>query len=92
MQAAQPLTPKTLVPFLLSVAPVPPVFGWALRASASRRWGRFAESVGLPCVSVLGSQLAPGDIIGVLQIIESKPHLCPPCPQPMIFGQGGASP
>ena len=30
----------------------------------------FAEQVGLPCVSLLGSQLAPEDIIGVPQIVD----------------------
>ncbi|MGH6814906.1 MAG: ATP-binding protein [Hyphomicrobiaceae bacterium] len=79
MQAAQPLTPKTLVPFLLNVAPVLPVFIWGppgIGKSAIVR--AFAESVGLPCVSLLGSQLAPEDIIGVPQIAEGKSRFCPP--------------
>ena len=38
----------------------------------------FAESVGLPCVSLLGSQLAPEDIIGVPQIVDGKSRFCPP--------------
>jgi MoxR-like ATPase len=79
MQAAQPLTPKTLVPFLLNVAPVLPVFIWGppgIGKSALVR--QFAESVGLPCVSLLGSQLAPEDIIGVPQIVDGKSRFCPP--------------
>ena len=55
MQAAQPLTPKTLIPFLLNVAPVLPVFIWGppgIGKSAIVR--AFADSVGLPCVSLLG--------------------------------------
>jgi MoxR-like ATPase len=79
MQAAQPLTPKTLLPFLLNVAPVLPVFIWGppgIGKSALVR--QFAESVGLPCVPLLGSQLAPEDIIGVPQIVDGKSRFCPP--------------
>jgi hypothetical protein len=39
---------------------------------------RFAGEVGLSCVSLLGSQLAPEDIIGVPQIIDGKSVFCPP--------------
>jgi len=35
-------------------------------------------SLGLTCVSLLGSQLAPEDIIGVPQIIGGKSVFCPP--------------
>jgi MoxR-like ATPase len=79
MQAAPILTPSELAPFLLNVAPVLPVFIWGppgIGKSALVR--EFAESVGLPCVSLLGSQLAPEDIIGVPQIIEGKSRFCPP--------------
>jgi MoxR-like ATPase len=79
MQAAEPLTPSTLVPFLLNVAPVLPVFIWGppgIGKSAIVR--SFAESVGLPCVSLLGSQLAPEDIIGVPQIVDGRSRFCPP--------------
>jgi MoxR-like ATPase len=79
MQAAEPLTPKSLVPFLLNVAPVLPVFIWGppgIGKSALIR--QFADSVGLPCVSLLGSQLAPEDIIGVPQIVDGKSRFCPP--------------
>lgn len=79
MQAAHQLTPKSLVPFLLNVAPVLPVFIWGppgIGKSAIVR--AFAESVGLPCVSLLGSQLAPEDIIGVPQIVDGRSRFCPP--------------
>jgi hypothetical protein len=33
---------------------------------------------GLPCVSLLGSQLAPEDLVGVPQIFEGKSRFCPP--------------
>jgi hypothetical protein len=38
----------------------------------------FAEEVGLPCVSLLGSQLAPEDLIGVPQIVDGCSRFCPP--------------
>ncbi|CAN7687813.1 AAA family ATPase [Rhizobium sp. LjRoot254] len=79
MEAAQSLTPSTLTPFLLNVAPVLPVFIWGppgIGKSALVR--QFSENVGLPCVSLLGSQLAPEDIIGVPQIIDGKSRFCPP--------------
>ena len=34
--------------------------------------------MGLPCVSLLGSQLAPEDLIGVPQIVDDKSRFCPP--------------
>jgi MoxR-like ATPase len=79
MEAAQSLTPSGLSPFLLNVAPVMPVFIWGppgIGKSALVR--QFADSVGLPCVSLLGSQLAPEDIIGVPQIVDGKSRFCPP--------------
>ena len=79
MEAAQVLTPSGLTPFLLNVAPVLPIFIWGppgIGKSALVR--EFAESVGLPCVSLLGSQLAPEDIIGVPQIVDGRSRFCPP--------------
>ncbi len=79
MEAAQVLTPTLLTPFLLNVAPVAPVFIWGppgIGKSALVR--EFASAVGLPCVSLLGSQLAPEDIIGVPQIIDGRSRFCPP--------------
>jgi MoxR-like ATPase len=34
--------------------------------------------VGLPCVSLLGSQLAPEDLIGVPQVVDGTSRFCPP--------------
>jgi len=79
MEAAATLTPAQLAPFLLDVAPVMPVFIWGppgIGKSALVR--EFAAAVGLPCVSLLGSQLAPEDIIGVPQIVQGKSRFCPP--------------
>jgi MoxR-like ATPase len=39
---------------------------------------QFAAEVGLPCVSLLGSQLAPEDLIGVPQIEDGTSRFCPP--------------
>ncbi len=79
MEAAQVLTPTMLAPFLLNVATVLPVFIWGppgIGKSALVR--QFAGAVGLPCVSLLGSQLAPEDIIGVPQIVDGRSRFCPP--------------
>ena len=51
---------------MLQVAPVRPVFIWgAPGIGKSALVEKFADEVGLPCVSLLGSQLAPEDIIGI---------------------------
>jgi MoxR-like ATPase len=68
-----------LLDVLLNVATVRPIFIWgAPGIGKSSIVERFAAEVGLPCVSLLGSQLAPEDIIGVPQIIEGKSVFCPP--------------
>ena len=73
------LTQKQLDEFLLHVAIARPVFIWGPPGiGKSSLVAQFAEAVGLPCVSLLGSQLAPEDIIGVPQIIEGKSRFCPP--------------
>ncbi len=79
MQSAPSLTPSQLSPFLLNVATVLPVFIWGPPGIGKSALVKdFAESVGLPCISLLGSQLAPEDIIGVPQIVEGKSRFCPP--------------
>lgn len=70
---------KQLMDVLLNVATVRPVFIWGapgIGKSAIVR--QFAADVGLECVSLLGSQLAPEDIIGVPQIAEGRSVFCPP--------------
>jgi hypothetical protein len=68
------VTQKELFDFLLNVAVVRPVFIWGPPGiGKSSIVQQFAAAVGLPCVSLLGSQLAPEDIIGVPQI-ESTPR------------------
>jgi MoxR-like ATPase len=79
MNIAHTLTPGQLTDFLLNVATVRPVFIWgAPGIGKSSLVQEFANQVGLHCVSLLGSQLAPEDLIGVPQIREGKSHFCPP--------------
>lgn len=73
------LTQKQLIQFLLHVAVVRPVFIWgAPGIGKSSLVHKFAAEVGLPCVSLLGSQLAPEDLIGVPQIVEGVSRFFPP--------------
>lgn len=70
---------EDLLEVLLNVAPVRPVFIWgAPGIGKSALVEKFAEEVGLPCVSLLGSQLAPEDIIGIPQIQEDVSVFLPP--------------
>ncbi len=79
MQATTALTPSQLSEFLLNVATVRPVFIWGPPGiGKSALVTRFAESVGLDCVSLLGSQLAPEDLMGVPQIRDGVTRFCPP--------------
>jgi len=79
MQAATALTPSQLSDFLLNVAAARPVFIWGPPGiGKSALVQSFAAGVGLPCVSLLGSQLAPEDLIGVPQISGGVSRFCPP--------------
>jgi hypothetical protein len=73
------VTQKQLAEFLLNVALVRPVFIWGPPGiGKSALVQQFATQVGLPCMSLLGSQLAPEDIIGVPQIEDGVSRFCPP--------------
>ena len=73
------VTPKTLFELLLNIAPVRPIFIWGPPGiGKSSIVEQFAREVGLECVSLLGSQLAPEDLIGVPQIVDGKSRFCPP--------------
>lgn len=73
------VTQDQLMEILLNIAPVRPVFIWgAPGIGKSSLVEQFAEDVGLPCVSMLGSQLAPEDIIGVPQIRGDTSEFIPP--------------
>src|SRR5579883_3459445 len=79
MNAPTTVTQKQLSEFLLNVAVVRPVFIWGPPGiGKSALVQQFAAQVGLPCVSLLGSQLAPEDIIGVPQIENGVSRFCPP--------------
>jgi hypothetical protein len=73
------LTQSQLTEFLLNVATVRPVFIWGPPGiGKSALVQQFATDVGLECVSLLGSQLAPEDLIGVPQIVDGTSRFCPP--------------
>src|SRR6185295_17160889 len=74
------LTQKQLPEFLLQVATVRPVMILgAPGIGKTALVNQFAEMVGLPCVSLLGSQLAPEDLIGVPQLLPNgRSRFCPP--------------
>jgi hypothetical protein len=79
MNAALTVTQKQLPDLLLNVALVRPVFIWGPPgAGKSALVTQFAQQLGLPCVSLLGSQLAPEDLIGVPQIVNGTSRFCPP--------------
>ena len=72
-------TQSDLLEILLNVATVRPVFIWgAPGIGKSALVEKFADDVGLPCVSLLGSQLAPEDIIGIPQIKGETSEFLPP--------------
>ena len=73
------LRPSELPEFLLYVAVVRPVFIWgAPGIGKSSLVNDFALSLGMECVSLLGSQLAPEDLIGVPQVSDGVSRFCPP--------------
>ena len=79
MNAVVSLTQGQLPDFLLHVAPVRPVFVWGPPGiGKSALVQGFAADVGLDCVSLLGSQLAPEDLIGVPRIEGNRSVFCPP--------------
>ncbi|WP_134702996.1 AAA family ATPase [Ammoniphilus sp. YIM 78166] len=79
MNSAVSVTQKQLTELLLNTAVIRPVFIWgAPGIGKSSLVEQFAAQVGLPCVSLLGSQLAPEDILGVPQIVDGTSRFCPP--------------
>lgn len=79
MNSAITMTQSQLPEFLLSVALVRPVFIWGQPGiGKSALVEQFAEDAGMPCVSLLGSQLAPEDLIGVPQFDGDVSYFCPP--------------
>lgn len=79
MQLTYSVPYSQLLTLLHRVAPVRPVFIWgAPGIGKSALVEQFAANLKLPCVSLLGSQLAPEDIIGVPQIEDGRSKFCPP--------------
>ncbi len=79
MNLAYSVTQNELLDVLLNVAPTRPVFIWgAPGIGKSALVEKFSIEVGLPCVSLLGSQLAPEDIIGIPQIRGETSEFLPP--------------
>ncbi len=79
MNLSYSVTQKELFELLLNIAPVRPVFIWgAPGIGKSALVEQFAREVGLPCVSLLGSQLAPEDIIGIPRISGEVSEFLPP--------------
>lgn len=73
------VTQSDLLEILLNVATIRPVFIWgAPGIGKSALVEKFSAEVGLPCVSLLGSQLAPEDIIGIPQIQDEVSTFLPP--------------
>lgn len=79
MQATVTVTPAQLPEVLLHVAVVRPIFLWgAPGIGKSSLVRQFADSLGLECVTMLGTQLAPEDLIGVPELINGRSRFAPP--------------
>ena len=73
------LKPLELRDFLIDVALTSPVFIWGPPGiGKSAIVESVAEQMGLECVSLLGSQLAPEDVMGIPQISDGRSQFCPP--------------
>jgi AAA domain (dynein-related subfamily) len=83
MHASVTITPAQLPDLLLHVAVVRPVFIWGQPGiGKSSLVEEFAAQVGLDCETLLGTQLAPEDLIGVPRIVgdgdQARSRFCPP--------------
>jgi MoxR-like ATPase len=79
MESAVTVTPAQLPALLLHLAVVRPVFLWGPPGIGKSSLVRaFAASLGLPCVTLLGTQLAPEDLIGVPEIVQGRSRFAPP--------------
>lgn len=72
LQSVVTVTPAQVPEVLLRVATVRPVHIWgAPGIGKSSLVEGFAEAVGMECVTLLGTQLAPEDLVGVPTIVAS---------------------
>jgi MoxR-like ATPase len=79
MEATLTVTPAQLPDVLLHVAVVRPVFVWGAPGIGKSSLVRsFAGSLGLDCVTLLGTQLAPEDLIGVPELVDGRSRFAPP--------------
>lgn len=79
MNASVVVTQKQLIDVLLHVAVVCPVHIWGQPGIGKTDLVReFGRQVGLEVVSLLGSQLAPEDLIGVPMVKDNKTRFFPP--------------
>ncbi|WP_371497592.1 MoxR family ATPase [Kitasatospora sp. NBC_00374] len=80
MQGAVAVSPSEVPELLLGLATVRPVFLWGAPGIGKSSLVReFADSLGLECVSLIGTQLAPEDLVGVPQITaDGRSRFCPP--------------
>lgn len=73
------LSIKQVQEFLLNVATARPVFIWGPPGvGKSSLVEQFAQQLGLDCVALLGSQLAPEDLIGIPKIEGGVSRFYPP--------------
>jgi hypothetical protein len=77
--SAVTVTPAQLPGLLLHVAVVRPVFVWGAPGIGKSSLVRaFAESLGLDCVTLVGTQLAAEDLIGVPELRDGRSRFAPP--------------
>jgi MoxR-like ATPase len=79
VQSANTVTPGQLPGVLLHVAVVRPVLVWgAPGIGKSALVRQFAASLGLDCVTLVGTQLAAEDLIGVPELRDGRSRFAPP--------------
>ncbi len=79
MESAVTVTPAQLPELLLHLAVVRSVFVWGAPGIGKSSLVRaFADSLGLECVTLLGTQLAPEDLIGVPELRDGRSRFAPP--------------
>ena len=79
VHSAITVTPSQLPDLLLHVAVVRPVFVWgAPGIGKSSLVRQFADSLGLDCVTLVGTQLAAEDLIGVPELRDGRSRFAPP--------------
>jgi hypothetical protein len=79
VQSAITVTPGQLPDLLLHLAVVRPVFVWGAPGIGKSSLVRdFAASLGLDCVTLVGTQLAAEDLIGVPELRNGRSRFAPP--------------